>query len=231
MDKHTKELIRIYNIDGMKNIEIAAALGISERTVYRYLAIIREEPKVSFKNYKTNAEDILKLLGCQVKERMDNKEETKLKFISTPTHGYLLVPCEIMNKYPEVKKEISDFSWITDGIWYLEEDADASLFMDSTGTKYKDVEHIDSEDDIGVHVMSPHNSIWRVFYNIMCVRLDSHPCDATTLKQSRFVLKEFFPEIDMEKSLKYFRSHGGYCDCEVLMNVEDSSDNIKIEEE
>lgn len=68
-----------------------------------------------------------------------------------------------------------------------------------------------------IRVMSPQNEMWNVFCNILCIRLDSHPCDAETLKQSRFVLKNFFPEIDMKESLDYFRYHGGFCDCEVLM--------------
>jgi len=28
-----------------------------------------------------------------------------------------------------------------------------------------------------------------------------------------------FGEVDLEKSLKYFDSKGGYCDCEILFNV------------
>jgi len=27
------------------------------------------------------------------------------------------------------------------------------------------------------------------------------------------------PEIDIDRTMKYFEEHGGYCDCEILMNV------------
>src|SRR3990172_6097570 len=96
------------------------------------------------------------------------EECNTLKFITTPSHGYLLVPENIMKKYPKIEKKISDFSWMTDGIWYLEEDADATLFMESTGYINESIEEISSEDDIGYHVMSPHNPMWRTFYGIMC---------------------------------------------------------------
>ena len=223
-----KELTRIYYNEGDSVKNIAGNLGVHERTIYNYLKEIREEPqKKAYTDYNTGVKDIMKLLKCQTKK----DKLTKLKFISTPSYGYLLVPTEIMDKYPIVKRSISDFSWIVDNVWYLEEHPDASMFMESTPYTDKDIEFINSEDDIGLHVMSPHNPAWRVFYNILSVRLDSFLCDAKTLKQSKFVMKEFFPNIDTERTAEYFESHGGYCDCEVLMNVEDSSCNIKEEEQ
>lgn len=221
-----KELTRIYYNEGDSVKDIAGNLGVHERTIYNYLKEIRDEPKrIAQKKYETGVKDVMKLLKCQTKE----DKEQKLKFLSTPSHGYLLVPTEIMDKYPVTKRSISDFSWITDDVWYLEEDADACLFMESTKYTKDDIEFVDTEDDIGLHIMSPHNPDWIVFYNIMCIRLDSFPCDAKTLKQSKFVMREFFPNIDIEKSIKYFKNHSGFCDCEVLYNVEDNSDNIKKE--
>ncbi len=100
----------------------------------------------------------------------------------------------------------------------------ANLFNISERTVYRYLKDIREENSVKItkrlDVMSPHDRKWRVFYNILCVRLNSHPCDARTLEQSKFVLREFFPEIDLGKSLEYFRSHGGFCDCEVLMNVD-----------
>jgi len=31
---------------------------------------------------------------------------------------------------------------------------------------------------------------------------------------------ETMEDIDIPKSLKYFEKHGGYCDCEILLNVQ-----------
>ena len=34
------------------------------------------------------------------------------------------------------------------------------------------------------------------------------------------ILTKYFPKIDLKKTLKYFDDNGGYCDCEILFNVE-----------
>jgi hypothetical protein len=36
------------------------------------------------------------------------------------------------------------------------------------------------------------------------------------------ILKKYFPQVDIAGSLAFFESHGGYCDCGILPNVEDS---------
>lgn len=77
-------------------------------------------------------------------------------------------------------------------------------------------------------VMTKEHPLWNKFCNMLDFRLTYAPCDAETLTQSEDILKRYFPDINVEKSLEYFRNHGGFCDCEVLMNVEDSSDNMKI---
>lgn len=43
-------------------------------------------------------------------------------------------------------------------------------------------------------------------------------CDGT-LDKTRSILKEHFPQYDITKTIKYFESEGGYCDCEILLNV------------
>lgn len=34
------------------------------------------------------------------------------------------------------------------------------------------------------------------------------------------ILKTHFPNIDIKKSMAYFEKHGGFCDCEILFNVD-----------
>jgi len=34
------------------------------------------------------------------------------------------------------------------------------------------------------------------------------------------ILKKYFPYIDIEKTFEYFERHNGYCDCEILFNVD-----------
>ena len=44
--------------------------------------------------------------------------------------------------------------------------------------------------------------------------------DGEPLTKSEIILRKYFPEIDVPKTLKYFQRHGGYSDFEVLMNVD-----------
>lgn len=43
-------------------------------------------------------------------------------------------------------------------------------------------------------------------------------CDCT-LDKTRAVLRTNFPTVDAATTIAYLQEHGGYCDCEVLMNV------------
>ena len=36
---------------------------------------------------------------------------------------------------------------------------------------------------------------------------------------TRSLLANKWPQIDVEATLELFRDHGGYCDCEILLNV------------
>lgn len=51
------------------------------------------------------------------------------------------------------------------------------------------------------------------------VNLSVKGCDGT-LDKTRSILKEHFPQYNTEATLEYFRSEGGHCDCEVLLNVD-----------
>jgi hypothetical protein len=33
------------------------------------------------------------------------------------------------------------------------------------------------------------------------------------------LLNERWPDVDLQKTLRYFEDHGGHCDCEILFNV------------
>ena len=51
------------------------------------------------------------------------------------------------------------------------------------------------------------------------VKLAVIGCDGT-LSKTRSILETHFPQYDVEATLKYFQEKGGYCDCEVLLNVD-----------
>jgi hypothetical protein len=80
-------------------------------------------------------------------------------------------------------------------------------------------------------LMTPYHPRWREF----CERLEGpeginarkvkgkwrHDCDAKTLTAARRVLKKMrLSKKRIERSCQYFMENGGYCDCEVLMNVD-----------
>jgi len=74
-------------------------------------------------------------------------------------------------------------------------------------------------------ILNPSHKFWRA----LCIRLNdmlnSH-VDGTLrfrchhdLRNTEKILKSL-PNIDVEKTLEFYRDLGGYCDCEILMNVE-----------
>jgi hypothetical protein len=71
--------------------------------------------------------------------------------------------------------------------------------------------------DLGI--LSPEHPRWDEFVS----RLDLEGekmggCDLTH-RHSKKVMTEM-GGIDVDATLEFFRGHGGYCDCEVLVNVE-----------
>jgi hypothetical protein len=82
------------------------------------------------------------------KIKLSKAQLDKIKFVSTQSHGYLLVPTNIMDQFPEIKKKISEFSWIKNDTFYLEEDADVSLFVYSLGINSNDIKEISTEKEI-----------------------------------------------------------------------------------
>ena len=55
--------------------------------------------------------------------------------------------------------------------------------------------------------------VWR-----LAERLEKEPCDAVSLRITREILADM--NIDMPSAVQWLQSLGGYCDCEVLMNVD-----------
>jgi uncharacterized protein DUF2695 len=65
-------------------------------------------------------------------------------------------------------------------------------------------------------IESPH---WREFCDRLDRAISKQGCDARTLRLAEKVLRDM-GGIDIEASLEYFREHGGYCDCEILVNID-----------
>ena len=65
-------------------------------------------------------------------------------------------------------------------------------------------------------VLTPSHKYWRA----LCTRLSHAPCQHD-LRNTIKILKSL-PNIDVQESLNLYVELGGFCDCEILLNVEES---------
>lgn len=70
-------------------------------------------------------------------------------------------------------------------------------------------------------IMTPTNPSWPAFIGQLEAQIeeDGKGCVPHHWR-SRILLKKF--GCDAKASIAYFKQHGGHCDCEVVVNVEDS---------
>lgn len=88
-------------------------------------------------------------------------------------------------------------------------------------------------------IMTVDHPRWKEFYNRLS---GAEGCDFKEDKNGKLTwqckggedktfainILNTMPEIDVDKSLEYFEEHGGYCDCEIIINVENSAEPPKI---
>jgi len=83
------------------------------------------------------------------------------------------------------------------------------------------------------NIMTPEHKLWGEFVNRLTgpegcnIFQDKYGivkwyCNGDT-RLAASILKTM-EEIDVDKSLAYFEEHGGYCDCEILLNVDKATD-------
>ena len=82
-----------------------------------------------------------------------------------------------------------------------------------------------------MEAMTPEHPKWEEFIGILegpegC---NFREVDGTTLwdcaagnskEHAHRILGDFKPPVDVWNSLRYFDTHGGYCDCEIIFNVD-----------
>jgi len=70
-------------------------------------------------------------------------------------------------------------------------------------------------------VLTPDSPRWGEFVRRLCSAMDSRGgCAGGTNKENAIAAMREMSGIDIEASLEYFEDHGGYCDCEILLNVD-----------
>jgi len=70
-------------------------------------------------------------------------------------------------------------------------------------------------------IMMPGHRSWDSFCKKLGKAINDSKtgCDARTTRFAKAILKKM-PGIDVAGSIAYFEENGGYCDCEILMNVD-----------
>ena len=86
-------------------------------------------------------------------------------------------------------------------------------------------------------IMTPEHELWQEFVDRLSgpegcnISKDNNGdlkwyCSGGSQTKAIAIL-ESIPGINVEKSLLYFEEHGGYCDCEILLNVDKTTDFSK----
>ena len=73
-------------------------------------------------------------------------------------------------------------------------------------------------------IMGPESTDWKYFRRLLRDELwrpgHGKKCTGTMGKpMCRKILQKHFPGVDIPATFAYFEKQGGYCDCEVLLNV------------
>ena len=75
--------------------------------------------------------------------------------------------------------------------------------------------------------MTPKNPRWNNFLEMLNASVNSNGCNTKDSSLAQEIVNNSFPECDLEGSVVNWRQFGGFCDCEILMNVESSFDPKK----
>jgi hypothetical protein len=68
-------------------------------------------------------------------------------------------------------------------------------------------------------IMTPDSIRWETFVCMLEMALNASGCDAKTHQHAKKILADM-GNVNIEESIDFFEEHGGYCDCEILLNVE-----------
>jgi hypothetical protein len=78
-------------------------------------------------------------------------------------------------------------------------------------------------------VLTPESPRWSGFTEALVKALDKEPCataqypELAYLQATKVMLE--LGDVDIPGSIAFFKSHGGYCDCEILLNIDDNGAN------
>jgi hypothetical protein len=68
-----------------------------------------------------------------------------------------------------------------------------------------------------LEVLTPDSTRWEEFVELLDAAIAEYGCAAGTNKDNAISVMRDMGGIDVEASLEYFEDHGGYCDCEIII--------------
>jgi Protein of unknown function (DUF2695) len=82
--------------------------------------------------------------------------------------------------------------------------------------------------EVESEVLSPKSTRWRLFADALSIVLEDRGCSTSRVQKlrpelphagARAVLNQM-EDVDINRTLVFFEEHGGYCECEILLNVD-----------
>jgi hypothetical protein len=70
-----------------------------------------------------------------------------------------------------------------------------------------------------LEILTPDSPRWKTFVEQLDAAIAADGCDAKTHRHAITVMRKM-GGTDINGTLAYCEDHGGYCDCEILMNVD-----------
>ena len=67
-------------------------------------------------------------------------------------------------------------------------------------------------------VMNNTHPEWDEFMNKLGAMVECDGCNHTH-QAAKHILDIFYPDANPDRSIEHFKSKGGFCDCEILLNV------------
>lgn len=76
-------------------------------------------------------------------------------------------------------------------------------------------------------IMTPDHPRWGEFCDELSAAISNDQC-YRECAGAREILKSY--NVDCDLSIEFFQEHGGFCDCEILLNVADDFANVQESE-
>lgn len=95
--------------------------------------------------------------------------------------------------------------------------------MDKSKRKELQKKYVEEQERAFIATLPFSSSLFQSLFNYLDEVLEEHGCNETLKYTEKFLEHN---GLSVEKSINWLRDNGGFCDCEVLANVEDKISEI-----